>query len=535
MNKLSNSSNTEGFSLLPLEVSSIILSQLDLQTLFNTAYSFAGNSFEVGNQVAKSILENRFFKVIENDNSYLRQYFDHLIKSRDVLSEIYEMSTTSKQALFDLELIKINLCFLDFDLYNLDEKIKKNPALINTKALGILEQICSLKNTKLQENLTQDETELKLLIEKGAKVDLSKCLQNFCHVSVIEQILKHKAFKEDAIDLSHVLSVLSYPEEIQSALVALVTDKINFDSSIQTEFENIFKAGRIICSKTISDSNCISLIDKFSPFSLQAAHGFLTLDPLDVSDHVSEVVVNKILDKAAPFLCKSDECHLKMFADHIWNKVVVKNQYSFEVLIKLIDLYTKANIQFDLVKFEKHILYIDKEDFYKNDQLILSLVQNKAKFSLPFLEMAVRNAASPELVFKMYAIFLSQKNERELSQNISTKQQVLNYLFNSKNYKVINGLKELGEYPGWDTVGNAISNENGETLVSLLLDAYENCKYHYEAYSYLLRDAVDHKLSEPLVERILNKAFFVTNSTLEKAKKRQLSEELIQNMQQKLK
>lgn len=532
MNKSINHNTTlEGFSSLPYEISSIILSKVDLQTLFNTAYSFAGNSYEVGNEFVKSILEKKFVKV-KNDKSYLRQYFDYLIKSRDLLSIIYESIPTSKDALFDLELIKTNMHLLEDDLKEFDEKIKKNPRAISSKSHAILTQIPHTSS------VPEQEIELRLLIEKGAKISLDTCLAKAPNESLLEQILNQKAFNDDTIGLYHVtLALPRYSEKITSGIVSLVTrGKINFDYNTPKGEFDAFRAPGII-SSNLSDSIKISLIDKFSSINIRVVNDLLRLD-CPLSTPLSEALVDKILDKAAPFLCESDERQLQLLANSLQKKIFIEKRYSFNVLIKLIKLYTKAKIQFDLEKYEQNILQIDKQDFYKNEQWISSLVQNQANFSLKFLARAVRNRVSPELIFKAYKVFFEsvQKNEHKL-----THTRVLNYMFNSKNYKVIEGLNEL-ECPGWNTIENAIRNKDGETLISLLLDGYEMeekrreeiCQYPYNTYSHFLAEAVEHNLSESLIKRILNKTTVVFDSTFKKAKEHLLSGDLIQTMEQKL-
>lgn len=573
---------------LPLEVNVSIISKLDLKSLLSISSVCKGMHL-IGNIIATNILKDKRITIIDNvlpifqlsKNLSIRfsclnkiigiapgkNLFNNLDKLDEILARNENKLTIAAnnlikscakvmpckagvekdeelkiliesgakisnllcclQAGFSPEIIELLLCHKNYlDTINADHvkavelnnypdsiKLAINKLILTQQATQILR---SCNHTLSEKEIIEKEKQLQELVDKGAEItELETCLRaNFSHI-LIEKILNNDCYT-GSISLHEIEAAISnrYPNYIIIALTQRLKVDIDFYST------NLLK---IILKSNLPTETLKGIISKINSISYDCV--------ADLINHkLPEDIVLALLDRltqANGFL-----------ALVMWGLVFENDIYSTELMKKMLDINTKAGISFPLHKY--NVEYCTK---LYNDSFVISLVNNQTEMSLKFLERGIETKLSPLTILNIYKKApRKERGVREDSWQFHIRYDAIRFLFRSGINEIIHELSLMNEYPCWGDVTHAIETKQDEKTLHLLLDAYEkeessehgSCGFHYTSYANFLYSALVVELSDSIIERILNKVRQIDPSTIELARKKGRSSELIERLEKKL-
>lgn len=580
---------TYNITNLPLDISRLIISQLDLKTLFSIS-SACKVMQSAGSIIASSILRDR--RITQLDHvSPLIQLIDNLKTHCTCLNEV--IGIKPEKNLFS-------------NLAKLNEVLTKSETKLTQTANNLI--ISCTKVMPCKAGAEKDE-KLRILIESGAKISsLLNCLQAGFLPEIIEMLLSQDTHS-DKINADHIVAAClnNYPANIINALThkqlsqdayqILSTcdyfcDKVDTEKEIQIQalvnkgaeisslctclharfspdlIENILKRDCYTGEVTLTHIK-IAITRQYPNYIILALTSKLDENKLSndqIADSLSHIISSEIPHETIINIIRTIKSiparYIDMFlwtkqipepillallekastgsnelAATIWDLVVNKETYTQVTLKKILDINTKSGISFPLYKYD--IKFCTK---LYNDSLVISLVDNQSTLSLNILDDALRYALSPQTILHIYKkIPPLGRGMRESSRESGIRLEALRFLFRSGHGEIIQELSLMNEHPGWDDIRHAIEAKQPETTLHFLLDAYEkeetsehgSCGYHFTSYAHFLYSALEYDLSDSMVEKILNKVSMIHPGTIELALEKGRSSVLISKLENK--
>ena len=509
-------SNFSNFLSLPEELNAKILSNLDR----NTQYKVSGTCkalYQGLNKIAESTLQDKEITKLDNGDSASKQLADYYRLYCKVLNSVYNWSLTNE--LFD------NAAILESDA-------KANPDKITAAAIKLINSL--YYDYKSDPPIRPDpskDSELQVLIEAGAELsrryeldDLTKCLGVGCSEKTIRLILSKQPFANDVPYFSLSSAIVNrYPEQFISFLIAKVKKK----NEIKQGYCNA-TTGNISAALTnkLPDSIFLKLIEKAEGKILDGVFANWTHhDTLSFS----EPVLLALLDIV------NIEYSTNVLAGigNLWKHVFKHNStLSFAPLKKLIELYLSTKP--DSIELNCHYFgeFRNLYDKFWNDDVLLTILKTATPMDTSCLKYAILHKVSPEVVLKIY----ERVSKESLKYDYRTHSEANGYLFSSGSLTVIQRLVEMGEDPYWDDVEEALRKCLDEQVINALLDGFDKGPwygYKETAYARFLDQALNSGYSDPIIDRILDKAYSLCDGTIELAIKKERSPEIIEKLRAK--